>query len=151
MKKIIISLLTLVLIVSCQKTVTPNLSFFGSSFNIESINEPDGPIIDIFESVTSPILIVRRNSTESTADYGVVIPTSITTQALFFPLGKINATANSGAAEFFQYSLVNILGGVHINNATRLGSWTTNTAITQYGSSYRSSSSINGYAQFKTT
>ena len=151
MKKLIISLLTLVLIVSCQKTVTPNLSFFGSSFNIESINEPDGPIIDIFESVTSPILIVRRNSTESTADYGVVIPTSITTQALFFPLGKINATANSGAAEFFQYSLVNILGGVHINNATRLGSWTTNTAITQYGSSYRSSTSINGYAQFKTT
>jgi hypothetical protein len=150
-KSYTILLLTLLLIVSCQKTVIPNLSFFNSSFNIESINEPSGPIIDIFESITSPILIVRRNATESTADYGVVIPTSVKTQALFFPLGKINASANSGAAEIFQYGLVNILGGVHINNATRLGAWAVNTAVTQYGSSYRTSASINGYAQFKTT
>lgn len=152
MKKIIISIvLTTLLLISCQKKVIPNLSFFNSSFNIDVVNEPTGPIIEIFESITSPILIVRRNSTESTADYGVVIPTFIKDQCLFFPLGKINASPNSGAAELFQYSLVKMLGGVHINNATRLGSWTLNNAISQYGSAYRSSTSINGYAQFKTT
>lgn len=152
MKKLYItSLILVLLILSCQKKVIPNLSFFNNPINIQSINEPNGPIINIFESVSSKVLIVRRNTTETLADYGILIPTNNKTQALFFPLGKINATSNSGAAEIFQYSLVNILSGIHINNATRLGSWTLNSANTQYGSAYRSSTSINGYAQFKTT
>ena len=150
MKKIIY-LLPLILIMACQKVQQPNLNKLGFFTRYSNLNEITGPVITTFESNVNKVLIVRRNATESSADYGVIVPTNEKPYALFFPFGKPNATVNSGACEISTYTLIKILGGVHINNAIRSGSWTSNAGATLYGGSYRTSSSINGYAQFTTS
>jgi hypothetical protein len=122
----------LFLLLGCQKLdINPSVHRFG--LFTPTINETITQ--DLFSNADDSLVLVRRNSTESNAEYAFIL--GFDTTGIIFPLGKLNATNGSGAPELGQVYYQNrILGGIFSKYSTRSGSWSFVVDNSKYSQGY---------------
>lgn len=94
------------------------------------------------------VVVLRRGLSDEGAFYHVLM--GLGTKALHFPIGSfLHFTPDSAAPEINNYTLVGLVGGVHISNMTKGGLWL-NFPSAGYGGSYERTSTAGAYAEYPT-
>lgn len=107
-------------------------------------------MLDLFLNETDKVMMRRKNSSETTAIYGIL--QGMGNNVLLHRIGALNPTVGSAATpEWQSYELGRVMGSKHISQATKSGSWSNAPGTSHYGGAYNSNTVQGSYVQWTTT